>query len=498
MEEINAVISGIIMPVLLLAAGVIYALRLKLFYIIHPIRLFRDIRDAAGEGGIPPWKALSQALAGTLGVGNMAGVATAICAGGAGAVFWMWVSALVAMALKYAEVKLALEHRRSCENGRHYGGAMYYIYDRIADGRKRTAESDECNALSLSKNPGAETGRRQIRRGSNDPSAGFSRLSASCKQGRPGSRSPKRNKAAFAAGSAFAVLCLINSILTGTLLQMRSAAEAAPGFPPLLLGVCLAAIVAFCTLSGTRFVVNFCSVIIPVLSFFYLGVSMYIIISGADRLGGVMSDIFRGAFTVRSELGGVAGYGIVRAVRFGITRGIFSNEAGCGTSPTAHAQAQVKSPHHQGCFGIFEVFADTVVLCTMTALVILLTVGADPDCVSGIGLTVAAYTVGAGRWAGAAIAVSVILFALATVLCQAQYGVASLGFITGMKPAPGKKAFGIYCAAAFAATVIGTVIPDGPLWQLTDLIISLMTGLNCIVLISYFKSFRKQPRKRKT
>lgn len=424
METINNFLSGALMPALLIICGFIFAAKQKFFFLLHPIRFVKTLREAAAGDGISPFRALTQALAGTLGVGNMAGVATAITAGGAGAVFWMWISALCAMSLKYAEVSLGVKHRRKDSDG-YYGGAMYYIKDT------------------------------------------FSNIMP---------------KAAPVLGGIFAMLCLTNSLLTGNIVQMKAAASVFSAVPPLILGGIVGA-VSFIIGSGKARRVSAVTVgLIPALSVFYMALSLWIIISNAERLPGVINEIFSTAFSLEGFGGGVGGFAVSRAIRFGVTRGIFSNEAGMGTSPSAHSSANVKSPHHQGCFGIFEVFADTIVLCTMTAFVILLSDGRTRG-LDSIPLTVYSYASLAGRWAGAAIGISVILFAFATVICQGAYGSVALKYLGG-----GSRVRYAYLLLSSAACILGTVIPDGSMWQAADLVISLMTVINIICLIFSAKS----------
>lgn len=409
------------MPAILIIAGIYFGARLRFFYVLHPAKFIKTLKESAGEGGVSPLRALTQALAGTLGVGNMAGVATAITAGGAGAVFWMWLSAFAAMSVKYFEVYLGVRHRRQDKNG-FFGGAMYYIRD-----------------ITKSYFP----------------------------------------KMSFAFGGAFAVLCIANSLMTGNIVQMKAAAEVFPDIPPLVIGVTLAvsalAVAVFSSGKADK-VSAVTSVIIPVLCAAFFVISLAVIVRNIADVPTVIGKIFADAFSLRPALGGTGGFLIMRAVRFGTTRGVFSNEAGCGTSPTAHASANAKSPHHQGCFGIFEVFADTVVLCTLTALVILL--AGVPASLDGIPLTLFAYTKLAGGISGRIIGVSVILFAFATVICQTQYAAEALRYFTKSRSV---KYF--YFLISFAATVYGTVIQSESMWLWCDFIISLMTVLNIVCLI---------------
>ena len=424
-------VLGVMTPLLLLGAGIWFGVRLRFFWFLHPRQCFAAIRGAAESGGTSPGAALSMALAGTLGVGNIAGVATAITAGGAGAVFWMLLGALLAMGVKYAEVYLAVRYRRPDGAGRYHGGAMYYIRDGL-EARART-----------------ERGRR----------------------------------AARFAGGIFAFLCLINALLTGTLVQVRSAAECVP-LPALAFGLLFAAAAIYVTRRGMARAARVTSVLIPALCALYILLSLLILLPRCSELPAVFARIWRGAWETRPALGGAAGLGVSRAIRYGITRGIFSNEAGCGTAPTAHAAANTKSPHHQGCLGIFEVFADTVVLCTLTALVILLYhngEGAD-----GAALTVAAFSrlcgESFGTWFGRAaqllLRASVVLFAFATVLCQSCYGAQAIRYFTA--PARARRMYALLLAAAVLA---GALISPSLMWRLADSVVCVMTCANVIFLL---------------
>ena len=434
MEIMLSVLSGVITPALLLIAGLWFGIRMRFFYFLHPIRFVKDLRVAATAGGSSPVAALTMALAGTLGVGNVAGVATAIVAGGAGAVLWMLLGALAAMSVKYLEVSLAVRWRRHrTENGKtaYFGGAMYYMRD----------------ALSAT----ARTGRGR--------------------------------RCAVLIGGTFALLCTANALLTGNIIQVRAAVSCVP-LPPLLFGILFAALAVAASYGGTKQVSALSMYMIPALSILYVGLSLLILAANAGRIPSVLRLIWEEAWGLQPAVGGLAGFGISRAVRFGITRGIFSNEAGCGTSPTAHASADTPSPHHQGCLGIFEVFADTILLCTLTALVILLytnTRGLD-----GIELSLAAYSglcesIG-GPWlaslAGWILRIAIVLFAFATVVCQSCYGMEALRYFL-----PGRTARRIYLTMSVCAILIGSVISPGMMWQIGDLVISLMTCLNVICLL---------------
>jgi len=435
-EKIVAVLSGFLLPLLLVSAGIYFAAKLRFFWILHPIRTAKQLLQSVSAAGTSPFAALTMALAGTLGVGNIAGVATAITAGGAGAVLWMILGACAAMSVKYAEVYLAVRWRRTRrENGisAYFGGAMYYIRDGIT-ARARTS-----------------LGRR----------------------------------IASLLGGGFAVLCLLNTCLTGGLVQVYAAVRCVP-LPPLLFGMLFALVVWILSRRGTDCVAALTAVVIPILAGAFLLLSLGILFTHRTEIPFVLQKIWEEAWDFSSAAGGVLGFGVSRAVRFGITRGIFSNEAGCGTAPTAHAAAQTVSPHHQGCFGIFEVFADTVLLCSVTALVILCY--RDGEGLDGIELALTAYTRLADETGGAVLGaaanlllrLSIVLFALATVICQSCYGMEAVRYFTSRRIAR----IG-YRTISTAAILLGSVISPGPMWQCADAVVTVMTlwNVGCLLLL---------------
>ncbi len=372
--------------------------------------------------GESPFASMTLALAGTLGVGNIVGVASAISLGGAGAVFWMWIGALFSMSLKYAETTLAVRYRRKRKDG-YYGGAMYYIRDGI--------------------------------KGKNAPLL----------------------------GGIFAVLCIVNSLTTGTAIQVNAISESFKGIFGTSSVVCcimVAVIIAVALTRGIGKISSITAVAIPVAGVVYILASMYLICSDISKIPEILRAVFKGAFGYESITGGLLGYGIKEAVRYGIGRGIISNEAGCGTAPTAHARADVKSPAQQGFWGIFEVFVDTILLCSMTAFAILIYVNDKglPDCGS-MELTQVAYKSAMGSIGEYIIGISVFVFATATVLCQYYYGAESLGYITRRK-----SAVTIYAIVFFAAIFYGGVAESNNVWQITDLTVGIMTIINCYVLLS--------------
>ena len=415
LEEINRILCGILLPLLLLGTGLYFTVKLRFFHILKPGKVVSALKNNTPTSGTSPWKSLCVALAGTLGVGNIVGVAGAIYHGGAGAVFWMWLSALLAMSVKYAEVYLAVLFRQK-KNGKYFGGAPYYMENIM-----------KCTFLPI----------------------------------------------------IFAVLCVLNSSLTGNIVQVNAAAGVFSLPNPLLFGILFSLIILFIIAGGGNRIFSWTAKLIPFLSLIYILISMYAVLTNLTYIPQIISDIFTEAFSFRSAGCGICGFFLSSSVRYGITRGIFSNEAGCGTAPAAHASADAKSPHHQGCFGIFEVFADTIVLCTMTAFVILTAVkkhGIIPS--EDISFSLSAYSSLSGNVSGFIIGISVILFAFATILSQAYYGTVAIGYIT-----KSSMAIKVYYILFSIAVVIGSVISSGTTWLIADFTVGLMTVINTLVLI---------------
>ncbi len=423
-EYVSGILNGRVMPALLIFCGIVLAVRIKLFRVVSPRGFLRDLKSSSKGGKNTPVRSLCTALAGTLGVGNIAGVATAITAGGPGAVMWMWIGAAVSMSVKYGEVVLAVKYRRR-EKERYFGGSMYTMRDGLS--------------------------------------------------GRVGRRP------AAVLGAVFAALCILNSLVMGNLIQ-SNAASAVFGGPAVPKAVCtmMALGVLLTAFTGKDRTAAVTVALIPALSAVYVGLSLFVIITNYSHLPQVFKMICSGAFSFRAAAGGAAGHTVREALRFGVTRGIFSNEAGCGTSPTAHASADVRSPHKQGCFGIFEVIADTLILCSMTAFVILIAGIRYPGAagLDGVPLTLASFGAAAGRNANYAIGVSVILFAYATVIAQVFYGGVALGYLTRSRAA--KRVYGV---SAAAVTFFGWAAPPGIMWIAADLIVGVMTVLNVSVLL---------------
>ena len=416
MELLNHYLSGVLLPAFLMLTGVFFAFKLKFFYILHPVKTSVDMVRGQKKG----FSSLSLALAGTLGIGNIVGVASAILMGGAGSIFWMWISAFCAMSLKYAEVFLAIKFQQHGEQNKPYGGAPYYI--------KYGLEKKLGKGLTL------------------------------------------------VLASIFAILCVVNSLTTGNLVQINSVSSLLP-VSSLFFGIVFTVLVFAVICGGYLRICKITAFLIPILSSIYIFLCLVIILGNIYEIPRLFEKIFSDAFGVRSASAGFCGYGIAASIRYGVSRGVLSNEAGCGTSPAAHASSKCESPHRQACLGIFEVFFDTVVLCSLTAFIILL---AGSKAESPMELVLFSFEKYTGAFGTFLVALLSILFAFATVVCQYFYGIEALRYFSNKR---GKTAYTfIFCLIL----LLGAVMPMSLMWQISDLAIAVMTVINlgCLLLLS--------------
>ncbi len=423
LANFSKIMTGSLLPLLIFGAGA--------YFLFACGRYMPKIRQGKKGSGTPPWRALATALAGTLGVGNIAGVASAIAIGGPGAVFWMWVAAVFAMPLKFAEVTLGMCHRESDSAGRWHGGAMYYI-------------------------------------------------KAAC-GGRMGR---------WAAGG-FALLCLLLSLTLGSMVQTHAAAEslsAAFSIPPWAVGGGMALLAAVCLWRGAERVEKVCGWLIPPLCLFFAGMSLTVIFLRREMLPAAFAAILREAFAPAGGVGGAVGVLTSGALRMGVMRGLVSNEAGCGTAPIAHAASAAKSPAAQGMLGVAEVFVDTLLLCTLTALVVL-TAGPMAGEGDGSAIALSAFSAVLGEGALPALSLSIAFFAFATLLCWSNYGSECLGYLTGSRRL-GKLFPALFATAAFG----GALFSPAFLWGTTDIVMALMTATNIAALLARRKEIKKAAR----
>ncbi len=416
LELVNTYILSPALTVSLMSSGMFFLIYLKGLPFYRPVRMLRAMHPSfPSNKGASPFRAVCTALAGTLGVGNILGVATAITTGGPGAVFWMWVAALLAMILKYAEILLSMLYASE------RGGTPYTIE----------------NALG------------------------------------------KRRLAAI-----FSVLCLVTAFPLGNILQLQAAAEAAKAFfglPYLVIGIPSAILLFFVLCRGQKRIGDFTSFVIPILCACYIVLSLGIIVANARLLPQIFRDIYRSAFSLPAATGGISGFIVTRflsspSLCLGVARGLLSNEAGCGTAPFAHADAD-NHPVKQGLLGIFEVFFDTVVLCTLTALVILIYLPRLPDR-SGILLAVSAFGCYYGKLAPILLTGSIYLFAISSAVSWGYYGLSCVHYLTARK-AP----LGLFQCSYILCAVFGLYLSGDLIMALTDCTLALMTLINLYVLL---------------
>lgn len=394
----------------LAGAGIFFTVRLKGIQFFHFSQVWKETLGKAWKtkqrkaGTISPFQATATALAGTLGTGNIAGIATAIAGGGPGAVFWMWLSSLFSMALKYAEILLAVKFRTVNQSGEQVGGPMYYMEKGLG-----------CRWMAL----------------------------------------------------WFAAMCVLASFGIGNMAQANAAAQSlkeAFALPAWAAGVILAAAVGLALFGGIRRIAGWTERIVPIMAVFYIGAALWVLCAHIDRIPAAMHMIWESAFHFDAASGGVLGFIVSRSVRYGVSRGVFSNEAGMGSAPIVHGAAQTDSPARQGMWGILEVFLDTTIMCTMTALVIL-TSGVSVSDADGAALTLSAFESVMGGGAAVFLAVSVVFFAAASIMGWSYCGEKALEYLT-----PSKKVRVCYRVLYLAAILLGAVGTVEAVWLVSDLL----------------------------
>ncbi|MDO5047159.1 MAG: sodium:alanine symporter family protein [Anaerococcus sp.] len=423
---INKVISSIVwgwpMIILLLTSGILLfiiskALVLrKIGYIFSNTFLKMFEKDNGKEGDLTPFQAVSTALAATVGTGNIVGVAMAIAVGGPGAIFWLWLSAFFGMSTKFAEVTLAIAYReKNQKTGAYVGGPMYYLKNGL----------------------GSKT-----------------------------------------LGSIFAFFAAISAFGIGNLTQANSIAislNTSFGLDPKITGAILLILTAGVIMGGIKRIGEFTSKLVPFMALFYILASLAIIITNFDKVLPALASIFQTAFNPSAAFGGVVGASMKIAMKEGISKGLFSNEAGLGSGPIAHATAKTDHPVRQGMWGVFEVIVDTFIICTLTALVILVT-GLWDSGLGGAALTTQSFSKGffAG---GYIVSIGLALFAFSTILGWYYYGEKSTEYLFGSKVASYYKF--IFIPLVFVGSVGGLEA----IWAISDTMNGLMALPNLIGLI---------------
>ncbi|HSK09398.1 MAG TPA: sodium:alanine symporter family protein [Vicinamibacterales bacterium] len=379
-EWLNGYVWGMPMIVLLLGTGVLLTVLTRAVQVRLLAVAFREVlgrlgKKTVGEGSVSPFQAVATALASTVGVGNIAGVATAIHLGGPGALFWLWMSGLFGMCTKFAEIVLALHYRETDAAGTMRGGAMFVL-------RK---------GLGL---PWLAT--------------------------------------------TFAVLVPLAAFGIGNMVQANSVADSLRssfGLQPWVTGAILVVVTGLVILGGISRIGEVTSRLVPLMALLYLGGGLVVLVRFAGELPGALALVFEGAFTGTAAAGGFAGSTIMMALRYGVARGLFSNEAGLGSAPMVHAAARTDHPVRQGLYGIFEVFVDTILVCTMTGFVILAT-GAWSGGETGAALSGQAFSIGLpGTWGNLVVTVSLVLFAYSTIIGWSYYGETGITYLLGARAA---------------------------------------------------------------
>lgn len=419
---INSYAWGVPMLILILGTGLFLSVGLKFMSIARIPFGFRLLwkgripGDDAGE--ISPFNALMTSLSATIGTGNIAGVATAIFLGGPGAVFWMWMTALVGMATKYAEAVCAVRFREQDENGNFVGGPMYYIKNGMGEKWKWLA-------------------------------------------------------------TLFAVFAAIAGFGIGNTVQSNSVADALYtnfGLPQVWTGIIIMILVGLVLVGGLKRISTVAGRLVPAMAVLYILASLVVILMNIDALPSAIGLIFTHAFTPAAATGGFAGAAVWAAIRFGVARGVFSNEAGLGSAPIAHAAAKSKGPVSQGLVAMLGTFIDTIIVCSFTAFAII-TTGAWTSGATGAALTSAAFNIALPGIGGPIIALALAVFAFTTILGWSYYCERSLQYLFGLKVImPFRVVWSV-------AALVGSVLTLEFVWLLADTLNALMAVPNLIALI---------------
>lgn len=424
LENISVVLSIVIM-ILLLGCGIFLTIKLRFFQVrkfnyalnntINPTikSIFKKNKDKTNE--VSAFSAFSTAVSGTVGTGNIVGVATAISLGGAGSVFWMWVSAFFGMVTNYAENVLGMYFRKK-HNDEYKGGPMYYIE----------------KGLNL-----------------------------------------KWLAVIFAVFAAIASIgfnfAQANSISTSI--------NDLTNIPLWVIGIVISVISGLVLIGGIKRISRFSSFVVPFMVIIFLGLSTTIIVINYKNIPSSFNEIFKSAFNFKSVSGGILGYGITRAMRYGISRGIFSNEAGLGSSVMAHAQSSEKEPVIQGLWGVFSIFLDTFVICSLTALVLLTTNAFDTN-LEGASIALYAFSKTYGMFGKIIFTIILTLFAFTTLISWGFYGIKAIEYIFGNI---GVKIFKVIYVLL---SIVGSVIAVNVVWTISDIFNVLMAIPNLIALIA--------------
>lgn len=418
--QINSVVWGPLMLILILGVGLFLQIGLKFMPILRlgtGFSLLWKGREGSGEGQITPFNALMTSLSATIGTGNIAGVATAVFLGGPGALFWMWMTALVGMATKYSEAVCSVKFRERDELGNYVGGPMYYIKNGLG-------------------------------------------------------------KQWYFLAPLFAGFGAIAGFGIGNTVQANSVAhamEGAFGLPPLVTGLIIMALTAAVVLGGITRIAAVAGKLVPAMAALYILAGLIVLIINFDGLGTAFGLVFAHAFTPSAAEGGFAGAAVWLAIRFGVARGVFSNEAGLGSAPIAHAAAETKGPVTQGLVAMLGTFIDTIIVCSITGLAIIAS-GAWTSGESGAALTSLAFENTLPGLGNYIIALALSVFAFTTILGWSFYSEKCVEFFLGVKSLMPFRL--LWCVAV----PLGATADLGFIWLLADTLNALMAIPNLIAL----------------
>lgn len=445
-QNINSIVWGTPMLILIIFCGIYFTCGTRFFQIFkvkliwrHTVRSLFCKKGDKKDGEITQFQAFATALAGTIGTGNIAGVATALVAGGAGAVFWMWVSAFFGMMTGFAEKTLGIYYRKKNDKGEWCGGAMYYIEEGL---KRKKFFKHIAKPLAV----------------------------------------------------IFALFCLLASFGIGNMTQVNSMAGAMEGVlepffgirvSPYITGAVVASLAAVVLFGGVQRIAGTCERLVPFMAVIYMTGAIYILISNFSAIPAVFSQIFKNAFGIRAIGGGISGTLVKHAAEWGLKRGVFSNEAGLGSSVMAHSMSSVKEPCEQGMWGIFEVFFDTVIVCTLTAFAVLssgvIDANGNPvDGLNSVPLVSRAFSLTIGEWAGVFISLSILFFAFATIVGWSFYGSKCAEYLFG------NRASNVYKMIFIIAIVFGATMKLEVVWNIADTLNGLMAipNLTALFLLS--------------
>lgn len=427
-REFNNIMWGGVLAVILLGTGLIYSISLK----APQIRCVKHIGGSlkstlkSEDGAVSGFGALCAAVGGQVGTGSLVGVASALVAGGPGALFWMWITAIFGMVLSFGEASLGQLFHEKDGDGNYYGGAPYYMTKGLG-----------------------------------------SRLLA----------------IAYAVGTIFAIGVCIAMLQNNSITAAITGVVDVPAWIP---GVCVTILAAVIVLGGVKRITDAASLIVPFMAVAYLAVTIIIIVTHLSEVPAMFSLIFRSAFTLESAAGGVAGYTIKEAIRNGVARGLFSNDAGNGVAASMHASAVVKHPANQGFSAMFGTFLTTIVICTCTGFAILLT-GALDSGQNGVNLVQFAFSSILGTAGSYFVMVITFLFCFTTLIADMFYGEVGIRYLFKGEGKKVNKAVKTYQIIVLILITVGAVLPLPVLWDLVDFGVAFLVFFNVFALLRLMK-----------